>query len=105
MDLRGSPNAKHLVARPNKVLRARWHRNRTAQNHFVRNILAIVRIGVRTVLVDDISIEIDARKKTPAAGVRQKFSVRKLSRGRLGIASDWTRCNRCIRAELDLVPQ
>ena len=67
--------------------------------------MAVVRLGVVDVLVDNIAIEVDAGEEALVAGVREEPGVGEDASGGLRIAADWAGGHGYVTAELNLLMQ
>ena len=103
LGLPSSPAPEEFIDGSDKVNGAWWRPDPATQDHSVGNIFAIVSIGIRSVLMDDVPIEINACEESLTARVGEELGVGKLGCGGLRIASNRTSRHGCIGAQFHLV--
>jgi hypothetical protein len=103
LGLPSSPSPEEFIYGSDKVNGPRGRRDPAAQDHLVWDIFTVERIGIRSVLVDDVPIKIDASEESLTARVGEELGVGKLGSGGLRIATNRTSRYGCIAAQLDLV--
>jgi hypothetical protein len=90
--LRGATSEK-FIDRSHKTGRGRRSRNISAQNFGKRNVVSVNLLCVSSILVHNVSIEVDTRKETLTTGISEELGIRQLGRGCLSVSANRARGN------------
>src|ERR1700722_16891475 len=99
----GAAPAEHLIDRDLEMMSGGRCGNGSPEDRFVRNILAVKRLGVVRILVNLIAREIYASEQSFTAGVGQELGIRQFRRRRLRVTTYGTSRGCNVTPQLHLI--